>query len=90
MNTALSQGKTLISDYTFAKDALFARINLNGDELEMYYHVHEALAEKIPMPGPDSSTCSRHRHAHAAHRLARPVLRTQHGARLHRRTERGL
>lgn len=46
----LSAGSTLISDYTFEKDALFARINLHGDELEMYYRVHEALAEKIPCP----------------------------------------
>jgi deoxyguanosine kinase len=44
------QGEPLISDYTFAKDALFARINLVGDELEMYYRVHDALAEKIPLP----------------------------------------
>ena len=40
----------LIADYTFEKDALFARINLRGDELEMYYRVHQALAEKIPLP----------------------------------------
>jgi deoxyguanosine kinase len=46
----LSQGSNLISDYTFEKDSLFARINLEGDELEMYYRVHEALAEKIPLP----------------------------------------
>lgn len=46
----LAAGKNLISDYTFAKDALFARINLSGDELEMYYRVHEALAEKIERP----------------------------------------
>jgi deoxyguanosine kinase len=46
----LMQGDPLISDYTFAKDALFARINLVGDELEMYYRVHDALAEKIPLP----------------------------------------
>lgn len=46
----LAAGKNLLSDYTFAKDALFARINLKGDELEMYYRVHEALAEKIPHP----------------------------------------
>jgi deoxyadenosine/deoxycytidine kinase len=50
VHSALAQGKTLVSDYTFAKDALFARINLQGDELEMYYRVHEALAEKIPNP----------------------------------------
>ena len=46
----LSAGKSLLADYTFAKDALFARINLSGDELTMYYKVHEALGEKIPKP----------------------------------------
>jgi deoxyguanosine kinase len=46
----LARGNNLITDYTFAKDALFARINLEGDELEMYYNVHDALAEKIPRP----------------------------------------
>jgi deoxyguanosine kinase len=46
----LNQGKGLLADYTFAKDALFARINLQGDELTMYHRVHEALAEKIPPP----------------------------------------
>lgn len=46
----LSMGKHLFSDYTFEKDSLFARINLIGDELEMYYKVHEALGEKIRKP----------------------------------------
>jgi deoxyguanosine kinase len=46
----LEAGKSLISDYTFAKDSLFARINLHGDELDMYGRVHEALAEKITHP----------------------------------------
>lgn len=46
----LAAGRPLLSDYTFAKDALFARINLKGDELDMYHRVHEALAEKIPRP----------------------------------------
>ena len=46
----LKRGEALITDYTFAKDALFARINLAGDELDMYYRVHSALAEKIPLP----------------------------------------
>jgi deoxyguanosine kinase len=40
----------LLADYTFEKDALFARINLHGDELYMYGRVHEALAEKIVPP----------------------------------------
>ncbi len=47
---ALQAGNSIISDYTFDKDSLFARINLKGDELDMYYKVHEALAEKIPKP----------------------------------------
>ncbi len=46
----LGSGNDLLADYTFEKDALFAGINLSGDELEMYYRVHEALAEKIPLP----------------------------------------
>jgi deoxyguanosine kinase len=48
--TQLPLHNSLISDYTFEKDALFARINLQGDELEMYYRVHQALAEKILTP----------------------------------------
>jgi deoxyguanosine kinase len=50
MPEILKRGESLITDYTFAKDALFARINLIGDELDMYYRVHDALAEKIPLP----------------------------------------
>lgn len=46
----LADSYNLISDYTFEKDALFAGINLSGDELDMYQRVHEALAEKIPIP----------------------------------------
>ena len=46
----VATGRNLIADYTFAKDSLFARINLKGDELDMYYKVHEALAEKIQKP----------------------------------------
>jgi deoxyguanosine kinase len=45
----LAQGP-LIADYTFAKDALFARINLSGDDLTLYHRLHDALAEKIPPP----------------------------------------
>ncbi len=41
---------SLIADYTFAKDALFAGINLTGDELVLYTRLHNALADKIPKP----------------------------------------
>ncbi len=40
----------LLADYTFAKDALFAQLNLVGDELDTYTLVHQALAEKLPKP----------------------------------------
>jgi len=46
----LKKNENLLSDYTFAKDGLFARINLSGDELDMYERVHSALAEKIRHP----------------------------------------
>jgi len=46
----LKEDKILISDYTFDKDALFARNTLAGDELEMYNQLHSVLAEKIPNP----------------------------------------
>lgn len=46
----LAEDKNLIADYTFEKDALFAGINLGGDELDMYHKVHEALAEKVVAP----------------------------------------
>lgn len=47
---ALQKKSCIISDYTFLKDQLFAEVNLEGDELDMYFKVHEALAEKITLP----------------------------------------
>lgn len=47
---AIAAGQPLIADYAFEKDALFAQINLKDDELTTYQQVHEALAEKIPVP----------------------------------------
>lgn len=41
----------LVSDYLFAKDWLFAHLNLAGDELTMYERVHAVLGEQIPAPG---------------------------------------
>lgn len=39
-----------VSDYIFAKDSLFAHVNLRGDELAVYERVHSALGERIPTP----------------------------------------
>ncbi len=46
---ALARG-TVVSDYTFAKDRLFAHLNLDGDELDMYERVHAILAENLIQP----------------------------------------
>lgn len=46
---ALERG-FLIADYTFEKDSLFARLNLEGDELETYFKLHAALAERLQCP----------------------------------------
>jgi deoxyadenosine/deoxycytidine kinase/NTP pyrophosphatase (non-canonical NTP hydrolase) len=42
--------RALISDYMFAKDWLFAKLNLAGDEWVVYRQIHEALAEQIETP----------------------------------------
>jgi len=46
----IDQHGSLVADYTFAKDALFARLNVQGDELELYRRLHDALAEKVVRP----------------------------------------
>lgn len=40
----------LISDYMFDKDRLFARLNLAGDEWEIYQQIQAALAGQIVVP----------------------------------------
>jgi len=47
--SVLTRGN-LISDYTFDKNAIFARLNIEGDELTMYERVHNIIATKIPSP----------------------------------------
>lgn len=43
-------GQRLVADYLFAKDRIFATINLGEDELRLYERVAEVLEEKIPKP----------------------------------------
>ena len=43
-------GQRRVSDYLFAKDRIFATINLGQDELHLYERVAEVLEEKIPRP----------------------------------------
>jgi deoxyadenosine/deoxycytidine kinase len=40
----------VVSDYFFAKDRIFATLNLDNDELTLYNHVATLLEKNIPMP----------------------------------------
>ncbi|MBA3533464.1 MAG: deoxynucleoside kinase [Ardenticatenales bacterium] len=42
--------RSLVSDYLFAKDQLFARLNLSGDEWETYHQLYHVMAERIIRP----------------------------------------
>ncbi|MGC9332701.1 MAG: deoxynucleoside kinase [Anaerolineae bacterium] len=44
---AVLSKEPLISDYMFAKDRLFAELNLHGDEWDIYQQIHGALAQQI-------------------------------------------
>jgi len=47
---SLLRRASLLADYFFRKDLLFARLNLEGDELNMYERLYEALAQNIRAP----------------------------------------
>jgi deoxyguanosine kinase len=40
----------VVSDFLFAKDALFARLNLSEDEHRLYAQIHAQVAAKLPEP----------------------------------------
>lgn len=42
--------KTVISDYIFAKDKIFAQINLDDNELALYNEIYGMLCLKLPKP----------------------------------------
>jgi len=42
--------KRIVSDYIFAKDRIFAHINLNDDELALYLRLADILEKDIPKP----------------------------------------
>ncbi len=41
---------TTISDYIFAKDRIFAQLNLDDEELNLYQSLYQALEPKVPKP----------------------------------------
>jgi deoxyguanosine kinase len=42
--------RPIIADYAFAKDSLFARMNLAGDEWDVYEQLYNVLADRNPVP----------------------------------------
>lgn len=40
----------VVCDYTFAKDQIFAKINLNEDERELYHQIYNLLGKQLPKP----------------------------------------
>jgi len=47
---SLAAEEPVIGDYTFGKDSLFAHLNLEGDELDMYRRLYGVLADRIAVP----------------------------------------
>jgi len=41
----------IVSDFTFDKDALFARMNLDDEEYRLYAQIHAQMAQGLPRPG---------------------------------------
>ncbi len=42
--------QSIVSDYMFAKDRIFATLNLSEDELKLYDQIERALGKTIPLP----------------------------------------
>ncbi len=50
LNLAASANRTIVSDYLFEKDRIFAYLNLSDAELKLYDEYYEILAEQVPIP----------------------------------------
>jgi deoxyadenosine/deoxycytidine kinase len=48
--TAARDDRGVVADYLFAKDQIFAQMNLDGPELNLYREVLELLVDPIPTP----------------------------------------
>lgn len=47
---SLPRDESVIADYTFGKDSLFARLNLDVEELKIYRRVYDVLEKQVPLP----------------------------------------
>ena len=50
LDLASNASRVVVSDYIFEKDKVFAYLNLNDTELQVYDQFYELLAEQVPIP----------------------------------------
>jgi deoxyadenosine/deoxycytidine kinase len=50
LDLAATANRVVISDYLFEKDKLFAYLNLNDSELQLYNQYYAIFAEQVPIP----------------------------------------
>lgn len=50
LDLTATANRTVVSDYVFEKDKIFAYLNLNDAELQLYNQYYELLREEIPIP----------------------------------------
>jgi len=50
LDLAASANRTVIGDYLFEKDKIFAYMNLGDAELQLYNRYYELFAEQLPIP----------------------------------------
>ncbi len=50
LDFSATSSRTVVSDYLFAKDRIFAYINLEDEELDLYEQYYALLAEQTPIP----------------------------------------
>jgi len=50
LDVSASANRTVVSDYIFEKDKIFAYLNLNDAELQLYEQYYQLFAEQAPIP----------------------------------------
>ena len=77
-----------VADYLFAKDRLFAEINLDADELSLYDQIHERLRGRRAGAGPRHLPAGIRRRIDGSDRSTRRRIRAPHRQALPRATGR--
>ena len=68
---------TVVSDFMFAKDAIFAKLTLSDDEYRLYAQMHAPIAASCASP--ISSSGCRRRHRPCSARVRKRAVAIEHG-----------